>query len=365
MKCLLLGGSNSVLKHSIQGGFSNHFEVLNLSLGATSCIQNILELSKNENLVASSDLIVTESNVNDIMAYVSLGLSPIRIEHQINELYRLLNNTGKPVISLVLPTHPNQEKEDDIKFINSIHIKNCQKYNFHYVHLEDVLREMNVEQKNHLMPHPRHFNEAYINQMCSNVATYFLRFSERFVNLIPKIYDGPSYRFIGPDDFVGGQISVFDKSNSVFTTKVFSFEEGVNFSEKFYGFELVALSAWCDGYSSVKLVSDDVEVIKNFKSLYTCSELVESMKISENTRVELNFKNVPPTENTLLVKFEADTKINTLLLEGFLICDNTVKASVPDVSAIRSLDYLDISQFVRPNWRPFAAAAKTLVTQLK
>ena len=139
MKCMLLGGSNSVLKHSIQGGLSNSFEVVNLSLGATSCIQNTVELTRNIELFRSCDLIVTESNVNDIMAFVSLKMSREQMEHQINELFRLLKNTGKPVVVLVLPTHPNQEKEEDINFINSLHIRNCERYSFHYVHLENVL----------------------------------------------------------------------------------------------------------------------------------------------------------------------------------------------------------------------------------
>ena len=224
--------------------------------------------------------------------------------------------------------------------------------------------ELNVEQKNHLMPHPRHFNEAYINQMCANIGSFFVRFQERFIDYVPRVYDGPFYRFLHLNE-MEGDFSLVEKSNSVFSVKLFSLKGELRFSGRYDGCSIVAVNAWCDDYSSLEISSSSETVIKNFKSLYVSTEFVKPIVISPDTVLKVNYINVPATENTLLVKFEPDSAINPLLLEGFLVCDNTLSPSVPELSVLKCTDHLDISKYVLPNWRPFAAAAKTLVTLLR
>ena len=65
---ILLGGSNSVMVNGLQKGLREYANVTNLALGATTSIQNLYELKreKNQEAIKNADLIVTESNINDI-----------------------------------------------------------------------------------------------------------------------------------------------------------------------------------------------------------------------------------------------------------------------------------------------------------
>ena len=65
---VLLGGSNSVMVNGLQKGLKEYANVTNLALGATTSIQNLYELyrPRNQEAIQNADLIVTESNINDI-----------------------------------------------------------------------------------------------------------------------------------------------------------------------------------------------------------------------------------------------------------------------------------------------------------
>ena len=65
---VLLGGSNSVMVNGLQKGLREYANVTNLALGGTTSIQNLYELyrPKNQEAIKNADLIITESNINDI-----------------------------------------------------------------------------------------------------------------------------------------------------------------------------------------------------------------------------------------------------------------------------------------------------------
>ena len=66
---ILLGGSNSVMVNGLQKGLKQMgINLTNLALGATTSIQNLYEIlrDKNKTAIDESDLIITESNINDI-----------------------------------------------------------------------------------------------------------------------------------------------------------------------------------------------------------------------------------------------------------------------------------------------------------
>jgi len=87
MKSILLGGSNSVFDNGLVSGLRENSDLIRLSLGATSCAQNLFELVRQESLIKSADLIVTESNVNDSFNYSLMGLPLEFILRQIDEYY--------------------------------------------------------------------------------------------------------------------------------------------------------------------------------------------------------------------------------------------------------------------------------------
>ncbi|EOJ2576762.1 hypothetical protein ACM1I3_001665, partial [Campylobacter jejuni] len=68
LKIILLGGSNSVILNGLQRGLKEtNVELYNFSLGGSSALQNLYEICRNRKLIYSCDLIITESNVNDII----------------------------------------------------------------------------------------------------------------------------------------------------------------------------------------------------------------------------------------------------------------------------------------------------------
>lgn len=56
---VLLGGSNSVLRNGIASGLSERSELINLALGASSSLQNLYEIIRNNNFVESADIIIS------------------------------------------------------------------------------------------------------------------------------------------------------------------------------------------------------------------------------------------------------------------------------------------------------------------
>ncbi|EOH6852570.1 hypothetical protein ACMCY6_001791, partial [Campylobacter jejuni] len=66
---VLFGGSNSVAMDGLQKGLKqNNIHLTNLALGATTSIQNLYELKRerNQKFLQNADLIITESNVNEL-----------------------------------------------------------------------------------------------------------------------------------------------------------------------------------------------------------------------------------------------------------------------------------------------------------
>ncbi|TWO19795.1 hypothetical protein YZ82_06825 [Campylobacter hyointestinalis] len=65
---ILLCGSNSVMVNGLQKGLREYANVTNLALGGSTSLQNLYELKreKNQEAIKNADLIVTESNINEI-----------------------------------------------------------------------------------------------------------------------------------------------------------------------------------------------------------------------------------------------------------------------------------------------------------
>ena len=65
---VLLGGSNSVMVNGLQKGLREYANVTNLALGDSTSVQNLYELCRlrNQETIKSANLIITESNINEI-----------------------------------------------------------------------------------------------------------------------------------------------------------------------------------------------------------------------------------------------------------------------------------------------------------
>ncbi|WP_392422696.1 hypothetical protein [Acinetobacter soli] len=348
--------------NSIQKALSENFTVNNYALGATSCIQNTVEIVKNKNSIIQSDFIISESNVNDIMSFVSLKLSKEKITFQINEYYRLLANFNLPVFIYILPTHRKQESIEDILFINNIHMENCLRYNFPFVNLDNEINRLSLESLNLLMPHPRHFNEAYLYQMTLKLSDYIKNYYDNFKVRIFNYFNGPEYFFLSAKNFNLDDY-VVKKKNSLYSLDLLIVEhENLKIKKEFLGWNILAVNTWCDDYSSVEIssIEGNYKVIKSFKNLYTSIELVDTIEVYNDTIIKLNKENIPPTEPTLLVKYNESVTPELLKIEGFLLMNNFCNPQYPPYN-INDLNLLDITSQVYVNWDPYIAASRTLI----
>jgi len=372
MKCILLGGSNSVLMNSIRLGLGEVFDVSNFALGATSCMQNLTEIIKNKNTIDDSDIIFTESNVNDIMTYVGLSISQERMKFIIDEYYRLLFNLNKPVYVIILPTHPDQEKKEDIDFINGIHINNCIRFGFKFASFDSIMNVLNKDQVDLLLPHPRHFNEAFVYQMTYNFAKLAVEeirpnfrkilndrfFKQAGIRNHPYV-NGDEYIFMPASELIG-EFTVDLKENSAFSAKIINLTGNARFKDFYYNYKIIAINAWCDDYSSIIISDNENSTVKSFIRHYTTTEIKKPITISNSLSVKKNVDNIPTTEFSLLAKYDKSKNIHDLKLEGFtLSLGDGVSNSFRMPLDENEIKDLDMSSRVMPKWQPYAAASRS------
>lgn len=140
-KVILLGGSNSVALNGLNNGIKkwlnkDKYEFHNLSLGACTSVQNLYELhrSKNQNILRNIELIITESNVNEINQNSEIHEKlPIEIiARNLRWFYEKLATYQTKILVLILP-YPI----GNYKIINKIHKKMCIEYSFNCIDMQE------------------------------------------------------------------------------------------------------------------------------------------------------------------------------------------------------------------------------------
>lgn len=108
---VLLGGSNSVMVNGLQKGLrGENVKLTNLALGSSISLQNLYELKRerNQESLQEADLIITESNINEIANHHGYSFVPLStILASIHWLYEELYRLKKKVLILLLPYNPS------------------------------------------------------------------------------------------------------------------------------------------------------------------------------------------------------------------------------------------------------------------
>lgn len=138
---ILLGGSNSIMSNGLQKGIRDainekgEFTFYNFALGACTAFQNLYELkrARNKEIFENAELIITESNVNDVYntqdSYEKLPLKTFY--RNLQWFYKELYFLDKKVVSLLLP---NEIKNH--KIINNTHRMLCMEYGFNCIDMQ-------------------------------------------------------------------------------------------------------------------------------------------------------------------------------------------------------------------------------------
>ncbi|ACH64941.1 putative sugar transferase [Aliivibrio fischeri MJ11] len=307
-KIALLGGSNSVLKDGLKAGLSKNAELYNYALGASTSLQNLHELIKNIEVISNVDCIVTESNVNDFHL-VWMANFPIDIVlSNIDKYYDELSKCDTRIIVILLPlvTRCNLAKE-----INNKHKENILRYGFPYIDLDKLIYKSGL--LDFYVRDNGHPNRFLMNYIGSNVSAniFDIPFSESR-NLAT---DMEYYVFDVGNNFDEFQV----KKNSIFSRSVHELNYEVLFPSELYGYDILGVEAWSDGYSKLKVETKEKEDSKSYIKAYNNElqfhDFSRCIEVTELTHFMSDLSKDKPSEFSL----------NAYLVNSFYIEDSKPK----------------------------------------
>jgi hypothetical protein len=104
---VIIGASNSLMKdgwgYFFKKEFSENYDVINLSLGATSSVYISYVVSQNKKLLSNAKFVIFEPFVNDVSFY-KVSLSHTVLELALSYYYSFMSTVNSNFIVLLLPT---------------------------------------------------------------------------------------------------------------------------------------------------------------------------------------------------------------------------------------------------------------------
>ncbi|OOX89560.1 hypothetical protein BOQ00_03345 [Campylobacter coli] len=273
---VLLGGSNSVMVNGLQKGLrQENIKLTNLALGATTSIQNLYELKrkKNREVIKQADLIITESNINEINHNLYSAQLPINIIYRnLNWLYQELYFLNKKIIVLILPLFHGQWK-----LINQIHILLANKYKFNIINLCSYYIQNNLQEFSRIVD-PIHPNLFIMRELGRNIIQN-INFFKLERNYSIKKNDNPIFKIFEPDsNNINIKNSMYDENVSLVSS------EKHYFKEDYYGYKIIASHTWCKNISNILIKNNKIIVFKAIINLNNIAEFQDTtFHISKDT----------------------------------------------------------------------------------
>jgi hypothetical protein len=372
----LLGGSNSILKNGLSKGLSTGVELKNFALGASSSLQNLHSLIRYAEEINTLDVIFSESNVND---FHSAWLAEINISvvlKNIDRYYQELNFACQNVVVLVLPLVSCCHIA---KSINKQHLINIHKYGFTYLDLDKIMRDSNSISfyvKDH--GHPNTALMAYIGTtLIKNINEIHFRKQN---SSLTSLFQRPKYKILEASDLSSrDQIEI--KRNSLFKESVVNQFDEIIFVREFFGYNLLGILCWSDGFSKLEVTGSDRVYVKAFNHELQFHEVSFDLVLDSSTKLLSNYSQMLPSEyslNAYLINSENVTDIkpnndvrpvkiaSLLLVKDFAAtCDTATTSSfsvhylLPDLELIREISKSELHIY-RLSIRRFKAIKKVL-----
>ncbi|WP_181565932.1 hypothetical protein [Campylobacter hyointestinalis] len=345
---VLLGGSNSVMVNGLQKGLKEYANVTNLALGATTSIQNLYELyrPRNQEAIQSADLIVTESNINELDHHLDSNCKlPLDIIFKnMQYLYMSLYNIKKPVCTLILPRFVQ-----NYRIIHNMHRLLANYFGFNIIDMSS-----NYEQEN-IIEFGKRFGGHQLSIINRSLGKNIAKNIDNF-NISNKNYtiNLPEFKVLTPEKMIkNGSFNVFNPKNSVFNEIVYRLNKDNYLSFKGYkDYRLLAIHGWnleSDGsvtkmpwdiarthYSSICFSCNNVKVIKPLSKVCQLCEIQTDIIIEDNAKIGINKENLANTE---LVQGVYNSHPNAISLPyfdiiAFLLCKPNPKMKLFDLNVI-------------------------------
>ncbi|HEG8333238.1 TPA: SGNH/GDSL hydrolase family protein [Campylobacter coli] len=226
----------------IQNGFSsvfdvNKFNLFNLSLGGTTSIQLLYELKKEKNylLFKNADLIIVNSNVNEIQScankYENLSLELIYRDMEL--LFLELNKLNKKILVLILPFFYN----DIVNKVNSIVRYLTKKYFFNLIDMQRYYEKHNLEDIAKAWDGSHQFN-FITKKLAFEISNQIKNFRKPIqLNTYPEI----DFKICYFDEY-----KKFTIQNSLMSEQYSRIKSGdkIKFEEMYYGYKILAIHTW-------------------------------------------------------------------------------------------------------------------------
>lgn len=311
---ILLGGSNSVMVNGLQKGLREYANVTNLALGSSTNNQNLYELKreKNQEAIKNADLIVTESNINEIYnnADEKEALSLEIVFKNLQYLYATLYELKKPVCILILPLGVHRY----------VAIDNMHRFLANYFGL-NIIDMQNYYAINKLVDFGSKFDHHQLSVINRNIGKEIAKnidcFKASNKNLDINL---PEFKILTPQDMKRvGNFKIFNPKNSMYDEIVYRLESDNYLS--FEGYQILSVHSWNldlngnmdfsnEKYTSIHLYSDKFSIIKPSSSHNQNYEIQAEPVIMKNTIVKYNKDLLPYTELHMFAWFDSLNSIN-------------------------------------------------------
>lgn len=241
---VLFGGSNSVNTYGIRAGLSACANLKTLALGGSTAVQNLYELKreKNQEFILNADLIVTESNLNEIVYHSeSVSLELNLIARNLQWFYESLSKYNKPVCVLILPYWGK-----DYKKINNIHRYFANFYGFNVIDMQDYYEKNGFKYFGDKVDNYHQMN-VIMNKIGRNISKNINIFKKPKQNI--SSCELPNFKILSPDEMVkNGAFKTFNPKNSIYNEIVFRLEKdnylSMHSNKRYIGYEVIGIHGW-------------------------------------------------------------------------------------------------------------------------
>lgn len=320
-KVTLLGGSNSIHKNGMRKYLKKNTVLQSFALGASTSLQNLYELVRNKDVISKSDLIISESNVNDFHNY-NIIATPISIlEKNIERLYQLLSTFKVKVIVVLLPLQTKDFKCATL--INDIHKKFIKEYGLDYIDMDLYYKVNNL---NELL---------YFDNLDHPLDSTMYRMAESILNTIDCITP-PQEMLTPPNYYILNASELNDinqKKNSIFCEYTMEIDNQYKIPKKHINKQILGAHVWSDGNSVLVIENTSIRWARGTNSEVQFHDIYQKFIVDEVTYIrngkeeEINESSIRYPEKNVTVKYKP--KLIALLLVDE---DNEKKSSLQKTS---------------------------------
>ncbi|WP_370525020.1 glycosyl transferase [Helicobacter winghamensis] len=318
---VLLGGSNSVMTIGLQKGIREEIEKLNknraeyeklvfynFALGATTHIQNLYELKRerNQEIVKNAELIITESNVNDIIANGSgfdnkEKLSFDLIYRNLNWYYTELLALNKKVLVIILPI-----RFWNASIINALHKKLALKYGFNCIDMQEYVDGYQLNKFVESIDWA-HMLRAIMREFGRNIIKGLSNFK---ISNVKIKNDNPRFVICEAKDLqvISGTLDKKIVKNSLCNETVYRLKEWENilkFNQNFKDFILIGIQTWNTHEASI-LTDYDAQI--NYSSIEISNRKQCLIKEVNSLNIVIEFHNFFQIDNKTFIKVNHDSQ---------------------------------------------------------